>query len=64
MDCLGEYEPSDKCDKCQAVYLCIDVAQENDGYWDQLAEREEALWELMESGAECAARRDPSSAGS
>lgn len=49
-DCFANYQPSDICDACHAVYQCIDATIESDGYYDQLAEREEALWELIEEG--------------
>ena len=48
-NCFANYQPSAKCDSCQAVYLCIDATQEADGYWDELAERLEAVWDLMEA---------------
>lgn len=35
--CLGNYGCKDGCDSCAAVFLCIDVALEVDGYFDQLA---------------------------
>lgn len=35
--CLGNYGAKDGCDSCAAVFLCIDVTLELDGYFDQLA---------------------------
>lgn len=56
-DCLGNYQPGGQCDVCPLAFQCIDVAIEADGYYDQLAEKEEALWELLEDAAIRAATR-------
>ena len=57
MDCFGSYQPESRCDSCQAIHQCIDLTIELDGYYDELAEREEATWQLLEEGAACASSR-------
>ena len=52
--CFANYQPSPRCDSCHAIYQCIDATIEADGYYDELAEREEALWQLIEDPVVCA----------
>ena len=44
--CLGQYEGKDGCDGCPVVLLCIDVAMDLDGYFDELADRQLEIEEM------------------
>lgn len=44
-ECYGAYENRQgKCSGCSLALLCIDATIAADGYYDSLAEREEASW--------------------
>lgn len=48
-DCYGQYENQQgKCGGCPLALLCIDATIAADGYYDELAKREEELWENEE----------------
>ena len=40
-ECFAEYQGDDHCDICPIILVCIDATLEADGYYDELAEREE-----------------------
>ena len=42
--CFGAYENGEECASCLLAILCIDATIAADGYFDELARREEELW--------------------
>lgn len=47
--CLGQYVNEEgKCGGCPVALLCIDMTIAADGYYDELARREEELWDTVE----------------
>lgn len=57
--CYGQYENQQgKCSGCSLALLCIDATIAADGYYDELARREEEIWEQEEQRLMDAAIQD------
>lgn len=42
--CFGAYENEGECVSCPLALVCIDETIANDGWMDQLAERDREIW--------------------
>lgn len=49
-ECYGQYvNEQGKCSGCSLALLCIDATIAADGYYDELARREEEAWATEET---------------